>query len=557
MADGGATGKAAQRYAALYNGREPFLIRARQAATLTKPYLMPPLGFNYTMQLPTPFQSLGARGVRNLASKLLLALFPANQTFFKYEIDDFLLEQIEDTAKAKGGDPNAARGDFEEAMSRRERAIMVEMDKALFRPPAFVALELLVATGNALLHVPLKGPIRCFRLDQYVVRRDPEGNVLEIIVEEDVNPATLPEPARSIVLAKEGPTAATGEYPDSDKDQHRGTGEKSEKLYTRIFRTTTDQWVVYQECRGIILPGSSGHYPADQCPWLPLRMSSQPCEDYGRSYVEEFLGDLDSLEALSETLVEGTAAVARVLWLVAPNSVTRPKVISGARNGDVQIGKKEDVSVVSAENKSADFQTAFKQAQQLQERLSYAFMLNSSIQRSGERVTAEEIRYMAGELDDALGGVYTLLAAEFQLPIVMAFERRMQKERNVPPLPKGVAEPSITTGLEAIGRGNDLQNMKAFVGDVLQIVGQQGASSYLNFGEFLKRSCAAYGIDPTGLVYSDAQRQQMQAQQAQQEQVNNLAPHAIKAVGGVVQSAIAAHAQNQGQSGADQQQGSP
>ena len=45
-------------------------------------------------------------------------------------------------------------------------------------------------------------------------------------------------------------------------------------------------------------------------------------EDYGRSYVEEFLGDLKSLEGLSQSLLESSAASAIVVFMVRPNAVT-------------------------------------------------------------------------------------------------------------------------------------------------------------------------------------------------------------------------------------------
>jgi hypothetical protein len=533
MIDSGSTGTAAARFAALYNVREPFCIRARQAAALTKPFLMPPLGFNSTMQLPTPYQSLGARGVRNLASKLLLALFPTNTTFFKYEIADDLLKQL---TQSEG-----ARGAFEQAMAARERAIGVEMNQSLFRVEAYTALELLVGTGNALVFVPPdKGRCRVFRLDMYVVRRDPNGNLLEIVVRESVNIETLAADRRKLLSEHEvAEKLSAAQGTDALKikgDTHKGTGDKNKELYTRVYRAEDGDWVIYQECCGVVFPDSVGTYPADKLPWHPLRWSSQPGEDYGRGYVEEFLGDLDSLEALSQTLVEGIAAVARVVFLVKPNGVTRVKVVASARNGDVRVGNAEDVTIVQAQNKSADFQTAQKQAEAIATRISYAFMLQSSIQRNADRVTAEEIRFMAGELDDALGGVYTLMAGEFQLPVVRNFERRMEKRLKAPSLPKDVAEPTITTGLAAIGRGTDLQNLKAFIADVVAVLGPQ-AQMYLDLSDFLKRASAAYGIDPGGLVRTNDQVAAIQQQQQQAAMVQQLGPNAIRAAGGIAQTA--------------------
>ena len=64
-----------------------------------------------------------------------------------------------------------------------------------------------------------------------------------------------------------------------------------------------------------------------------------------------------------------------------------------------------------------DFRVAQESAQKIEERLAAAFLLNSSVQRDAERVTAEEVRFMAQELESTLGGVYSVLSQEFQLPL--------------------------------------------------------------------------------------------------------------------------------------------
>ena len=49
---------------------------------------------------------------------------------------------------------------------------------------------------------------------------------------------------------------------------------------------------------------------------MPLRFNVVDGENYGRGRVEEFLGDLRSLEALSQALVEGSAAATRLSLLL-------------------------------------------------------------------------------------------------------------------------------------------------------------------------------------------------------------------------------------------------
>ena len=88
-------GKAEKRYRELELRRNPFLMRANECSQLTIPSLIPEqkdAGIEYK----TPFQSIGARGVNNLAAKLLLALLPPNMPFFRLRIDNLVLEEEQD-----------------------------------------------------------------------------------------------------------------------------------------------------------------------------------------------------------------------------------------------------------------------------------------------------------------------------------------------------------------------------------------------------------------------------------------------------------------------------
>ena len=153
----------------------------------------------------------------------------------------------------------------------------------------------------------------------------------------------------------------------------------------------------------------------------------------------------------------------------------------------------------------------------IQERLSHAFLLNSSVIRSAERVTAEEIRMVAQELEATLGGLYSLLSQEFQMPVVNRLIAKMTKQKRLPKLPKDLVKPTIVTGVEALGRGNDLAKLDMFVAGVGQIMGPEIVSQYMDTAEYLRRRGAAVGIDTNGLVKNEQQIQQ-EAQQAQMMQ---------------------------------------
>src|SRR5260221_3036582 len=177
------------------------------------------------------------------------------------------------------------------------------------------------------------------------------------------------------------------------------------------------KWVVYQEWDNVYVTDSYGEYSEEDFEYFALRCNVISGEDYGRANCEEYLGDLMSLEGLTQAIVEFAAACARVIPLVNPAGLTNIDDVAGAANGQYIPGRKDDITMASLD-KFADFQVASRAAEAMEMRLSFAFLLNSAVQRNAERVTAEEIRYVAGELEQAIGGIYSLLNRELQLPLV-------------------------------------------------------------------------------------------------------------------------------------------
>ena len=513
ISDRGTTkgGFVAQQYSTMTTSRESFLKRAREASKLTIPTLIPESGHTYTSDYPTPYQSIGARGVNNLASKMLMALLPPNSPFFRLIIDDF------DLANLIGEDK---RGPVEEGLAKIERAALHEIEAEAMRVPIYEALKHLIVGGNALLHLPNKGVMRVFHLDSYTVKRDVQGNILKIIVKETLSAKTLP-----VELQKYVDTSAEDNYRTYD-------------LFTCIKREEK-KYEIFQEIQGNRIEESSGQYPLDQLPWIPLRFNRIDNEDYGRGFVEEYIGDLKSVEGLSQAIVEGSAAAAKVLFLVKPNGTTKLRTLAESPNGAIVAGDANDVSTLQL-NKSTDFRVANEMLQYLTNRLQFAFLMNSSVERQAERVTAEEIRYKAQELEMALGGVYSVLSQELQVPLVKLLLARLTKQGKMPKFPKNTVKPEIVTGVEALGRGQDLNKLATFL-QYLQPLGQQIIAQEMNIGDYIDRLGASLGIDTSGLIKTseekqiekqmiEQQRQQMMQQQMMQDVVKGSAPPLAKTI---------------------------
>lgn len=516
------SGTLKSEYAKLESLRNPYLDRARECSKFTIPSLIPPESTTGYTKLPTPYQSFGARGVNNLAAKLLLALFPPNAPFFRMTVDDFMLQKM--TGK------EGMRAQVEEALASMERSVMMEIETSTIRTTAFESLKHLLVSGNILLYVLPSGGMKSYRLDRYVAKRDPMGNLLKAITKENISRMELPEKIRDAIKA--------------DKGDGKDSAEDTLELYTGITRTL-EGWDIWQEVEGKEMPGR-GNYPLDKSPWLCLRYTAIDGEDYGRGFVEEYLGDIKSLEGLQKAIVQGSAAAAKVLFLVKANSTTKQKDLAESESGDIKTGNAEDVTVLQVE-KAADFRVALETIKELKEALAFAFLLNTAIQRSGERVTAEEIRYMANELDAGLGGTYSTLSQSLQLPLLVRVMHQMEQKGKLPVLPKGLIKPLITTGIEAIGRGNDLNRLQQFISIMLPILQAQNVSSEINIDDLTKRVGAALSIDTKGLIPTPEEKAQAQQQAQMMDMVKQLGPQAISAMGGMAKQGMSAQAAPQGE----------
>ena len=489
---------AKSRYDALSSGRTSFLDIAVQCSELTLPYLIQRDQTRTTHKtLTQPWQSVGAKAVVTLASKLMLALLPPQTTFFKLQIADEKL----------GIDlPAEARSELDLSFAKLERMVMDSIAASADRVSVHQAIKHLVVGGNALLYMGKDG-IKHYPLNRYVVERDGNGHVIEIVTKELINKQLLPAE-----IVKDPLKVTEDSY----------NTENECEVFTHC-KLENNRWLWHQEVYDKVIPGSQGKAPKDSSPFLVLRFNSVDGENYGRGRVEEFIGDLKSLNALSQAITEGSAAAAKVVFLVSPSSTTKPQTLAKAGNGAIIQGRPDDVAVVQV-GKTGDFATALQQMQTLERRISEAFLILNV--RQSERTTAEEVRLTQLELEQSLGGLFSLLTVEFLVPYLNRKLLVMQRSGELPRYPKNLVKPTIVAGINALGRGQDRESLTAFITTIAQTLGPQALMEYLNPDEAIKRLAAAQGIDVLNLVKSMDQQQQEQeaaAQQAQQMEMTKQA----------------------------------
>ena len=477
-------------YDRLSSTRSQFLNTAIECSELTLPYLLTDdtSTTNSRKRLPMPWQSIGAKNVVSLASKLMLALLPPQTTFFKLQVRDDKLGEM---------DSPEIRSELDLSFSKIERIIMDFIAASNDRVVVHQAIKHLIVGGNALIFMGKDG-LKNFPLNRFVVNRDGNGNVIEIVTKEMISKELLGD-----IAADSQRVVDDSESKDDDVD-----------VYTYV-RLDNGRWVWHQEVFDKVIPGSRSTAPKNASPWLPLRFNTVDGEDYGRGRVEEFLGDYRALDALSQALIEGSAAAAKVVFMVSPSSTTKPATLAKAGNGAIIQGRPDDVSVVQV-GKTADFATAANLAQQIERRVGEAFLqLNI---RQSERTTAEEVRLTQLELEQQLGGLFSLLTVEFLVPYLNRIMLVLQRNGQLPKIPKEFVRPQIVAGVNALGRGQDRESLANFMGTIAQTLGPEALMKYINPSEVVKRLAAAQGIDALNLIKSEEQLNQ-EMQQQQQDQI--------------------------------------
>lgn len=517
----------AEEYQDLKQDRQPYLDKAKEAAKYTIPSLIADKDTQKQTRrnvkiIETPNQSVGADGVNNLSAKITTTMLPPNQTFFKFSMDKIT---IANQATVEGADKFKFEQDVNKGLSIIEAALLDYQEQSGDRVCVGEAIKHQLVAGNVfLVHDPKDG-LRYYPLDRFVVKRDYCGNVIKAITEETVGFYALPKKIQEEVLIK----VLEKKAKKNDKSDLRLEDEEL-TLYTG-FKRDGKYWVVTQEVEGVKLE-TDGKYPAEICPFMALRYTAIDGESYGRGLIEEYIGDISYLDTLSLAIKQASLAGSKLVMLVNPNGLTKIKHLSEAKNGGFALGRIEDVQPLQA-NKYYDLQVAQAEADKIERRLNRIFVMKAAIQRQAERVTAEEIRVMAQDLEEALGNYYSIMCKEFQKAYVKITFHHMKKEKGKA-LPDLVRDKSIkltvTTGLEALGRSSDLNKLVTFwdlMGKVAPLAAQLGGK----VEPIANTIAASLNLDIDGFFYSEEERAEQAKQAQQQALLEKAAPNLVNKYG--------------------------
>lgn len=480
----------ANRFSELDMRRRSKLDRARECALLTIPSLMPPENWSEEYELPQPYSSVGSRGVTALASRMLSALIPLNDLpFFTF-------------ALKSGVEPEV---DVNSLLNSLSMQVYDKMKANNIREAFFQALQSLIVVGDIAVKLEEDFTFRCIRFDHYVAIRDVVGDLVEFIHLEFV-PDETPLPTDSQEAYGYGIFQRTG----------------FKTIYCRYVLDEDGKWHGQKEdAEGNVI--DEGVY--EVFPYAILRWNSVVSENYGRAKCEEIYGDLKTLEAYTESLINGMAAASTFFMSVSPTGVTELNDLATAENGDWVAARAEDMYVLSpAQTMNPQIQQTQQSVEMMRREVGEAFLMNRGSIRNAERVTATEVRMIGQELEQVLGGAFSSIARDLLVPMIrravflMVDSDEIDKRLSADFFDTdGRLSLDIITGLQALSRDTELQKLMQLGEMIRNLPGN--AVQHFKFDEYGNALISALGFNPQNWIKGEEelQAEKMKAMQEQQQ----------------------------------------
>lgn len=494
---------AAQVWSRLDGQRTGLMGRVERYAALTIPKVCLPSGFNTESSHQShDYQSLGAQAVNHVVNKLMIAMFAPSRPFFKV--------QEGRATKQQAADAGISEIQLGEILAKMERDSVKALDGKGQRPKLYQVNRHLVVTGNCLL-VTDKDRLRVMGLRYYCVKRTHDGDIHTLVIRENLRFDEL-DPKIKAQLRRL--------YHDDTMVSH----------YKLIVRTDTGFSMTQAIDSNELGASWAAKWTKEKMPYHALTWDLADESNYGTGLVEDYAGDFESLSVLSESIVTGAVVGTEFRWVANPNGMTSVDDMRDSVNGDVIAGSAKDVGTIAP-----PVAEGVKIAQVIQQdyvqRISRGFLMGSAVTRQAERVTAEEVRLTAMELEASFGGVYSALAPSLQTPLA-----RWLLTTSGTSIAGTDLDVAIITGLDALSRNGDLENLRLALGDLASVAqAPEQLLSRIKWQELATFIGTGRGVDLAKFLMSDDEFKQVQ-QAAQSQQ----AAGEIATAGGVAQAEAAA-----------------
>lgn len=484
-------GTLATRWEQLEGRKKDLHTRCEKYARWTLPHLYPQT-HQEGYELDSDLDSTGARAVNHLANRLANTLFPASRPFYRLELEPDAARAL---AELEGVDQNL----IDRELVAGEKYSTRVLSDWKHRTAAATAASYLIVTGNALAYYPEAGGVQVYNTRDYCVVRDLAGTVIEILMRENKAFETFSKEVQSKLQAN---TTGRSAYESNT----------NVTVYTSV-KLMDEKYKVTQAADNVELEVANNFYSKKDMPWIVLTWKLIRGEDYGRGLVEEYRGAFNAIDKLSQAMIEGVIIAATIKYFVDPASSIDVQNVNKSRNGSYHSGRGDGITSM-ATNKHMDFAQVRETLADYQRQIAHAFLLNSGITRDAERVTAEEIREQAEELEVSYGGVYSQFTDTWQLPVANLIQKKRATRIN-----GKVVYTRIITGLDTLSRTGDVNSYRYLIQDMANY-STLPPDVRMNFKEPQLFSWLAtnHGVDYDTFLKTAAEVEQMIAEQKAEQQ---------------------------------------
>lgn len=485
-------------YISRESDRKQYEDRAIEIAEISLPYMIRNSSDSASTSLKKgASQSFNGRLINNLKAKMGMSLLPPSTSSFKLKPDAIAMMQLFE------GDAEA-NAKIAQDMSMKADVINTEIEDQQIRSAMFDMILQLIGVGSVVVEKVKKRGMLVYPLQSFTAKLDSMGEPLTICVKETLS--VLPKD----IAAKE------------EKDEY--------ELYTMLnYDKDSDKWIMTQDIDGELVGDEKSYKDYDSLPFRYFGWTWMQGEKYHRPFAEDYYPDMEQVDVLSKLNTQGSVVAAKILILVDQQSGrTRKKDVADSDNGAIIDGRADDISAFEL-GKSFDFRSSNEREAVIKKELMACFLDTGSVTRDAERVTAEEIRVMAQQLESStLAGIYSKMSLKWSKWMV----EQIMSEINIK---FEAVEVNILTGLDALGRSQEAQKQDAF----FQRASAAGLNDWLQESELLTRWASYDGINTVNLIKTPKEVQQERKQAADAQSMQAMQDEGGKALGAEGGKAVA------------------
>lgn len=484
-------------WSTLEQGKGDLLARCEQYAMWTIPSVCPMENEDGAEQSKGNV-AIGARLVNHLANRIVDTMFPSDRPFFAITLTPDASRRLTDEMDEDEEAQFTAA--LRKATANAEEMAMRRLNLTAYRPVAVQAVQHKIVTGNALIHRNDKGDRTLYGVRDFCIVRDITGKPKKCILRDAKKYRNLTDSIKARLSAKK-PT-----YKDED----------DVTVYTYYY-WKDQKWHSVQGVDEVIIPTTRSSYRKEDVPFMALTWNLSRGESYGRGLVEDHTVLFHNIDVTTEAMIDLIGIAADLKWLVDPASGMDVDEWNNAKRGAYVPGRKDDISIPDFP-KRLEIQLLGEQIAKWERDLSQAFLLNSAGVRDAERVTAEEIRFYARELESAFGGLYSKLALTWQKQeadwLISQIDFSLFSQTGVQSF-----EIVVTTGMESLSREGQLDNLRLAIGDLQMLDAvPEDLREVINKQKFAEFVFTNRGVKLAEFIYTEQELQAIQQARMAQEQ---------------------------------------